>query len=136
MDSSAIVKLYIDEPDALNTRNASALADRGATSVVAYAEVLATFSRLRRDGHLSQAQLLRIKQSFEDDWSDFLTLEVSEPLAHSAGRLTQNHILSGFDAIHLATALTFREITWDIVNFASGDRQLRNAAIAEGFVVV
>jgi predicted nucleic acid-binding protein len=47
-----------------------------------------------------------------------LLIGVDEALAHEAGKLADNHALRGYDAVHLASALSVEDdelvvVTWD-----------------------
>ena len=50
-------------------------------------------------------------------------------LAHSAGELAEAHGLRGYDAVHLATALS---IDGDSMLLATWDGNLANSAVAAG----
>jgi len=50
--------------------------------------------------------------------SAMVLVGVDEPLARNAGRLAEEHGLRGYDAVHLATALSAEDrelvvVTWD-----------------------
>ena len=136
MDSSSIVKLYVDEPGHHATREASSRADRVLTSLVAYPEVRAAFAAKRRNREFSERGLARLVMDFETDWPRFYSLELSVTVALTAGGLAQSYALSGLDSIHLATAMALREVSPDTVELSTFDDRLRRAALAEGFVVV
>jgi predicted nucleic acid-binding protein len=136
MDSSSIVKLYIDEAGSIETEIEYNRADRVATSIVAYAEVRAAFASNHRNGTVTADSLQFLTQEFDAAWPYFYAIPISEGLVKPAGSLAQTHALSGFDAIHLASALEFRRRSPDTVNFAVADARLRAGALAEGFVVI
>jgi predicted nucleic acid-binding protein len=136
MDSSSIVKLFIEEPGSFETKLSLSLADDAATSLVTYPEVQAAFARLVRTGKITSGVQIRAITAFEAMWPHFLKWTVDEEISQSAGRLANAHPLKGFDAIHLASALVFRKNSPETVDMATWDRQLRSAAIAEGFTVV
>ncbi len=47
------------------------------------------------------------------------------------------HVLRGFDAVHLAAAVTLRDAVGDDgVAFSSFDAELNRAAVAEGLIVL
>jgi predicted nucleic acid-binding protein len=129
LDTSSLVKLYVDETGSEEVRRLVGQADLVATSVVAYAEARAALARRRREKVLKPAGYRRSKAALEADWHSILTLEVVEPLAKHAGELAERHRLRGFDALHLASYLLIvREFAGDEVRFSSADRVLDRAA--------
>jgi len=64
----------------------------------------------------------RAKAALEADWPRVLALDVSSPLARSAGDLAEHHRLRGFAALHLASYLAVaREFAGEDVRFSSAD---------------
>lgn len=108
LDTSALAKLYIEENGSDLVRAKVALSSLVSTSRIAYVEAMAAFSRYQREGAPSEA-MQKIVSHFRLDWPKFLSLEVAEPLVFFAGELVQQHVLRGFDAIHLASALYLAE---------------------------
>lgn len=118
-DSSALVKLVVEE---VGSDEAAAFwdgADLVVTSRVASPEVRAALASAHRARRLSDRQLRHAK----DLWASFAgalrTVELTDDVAHHAGDLAEEHGLSGFDAVHLASALVLADdqtvvATWDI----------------------
>ena len=78
----------------------------------------AALAAARRGGRLADKDHARALADFEDVVSDLALIGVDEPLARNAGALAEEFELRGYDAVHLATALTLREdevtlVTWD-----------------------
>lgn len=133
LDTSSLVKLYLEEEHAGAVHQWAAEAEILATSRVAYAESLAAVARRQREGDLSQGDLEQIKQALKKDWPLFAIIEVDEIVA---GDLAIQHALRGFDAIHLAAALTLKKRAQNtLVAFSSFDLRLNQAAENEGFLV-
>jgi predicted nucleic acid-binding protein len=105
LDTSSLVKLYVDEVGSGDVQRLVELAEIVTTSAVAYPEARAAFARRRRERSLTPAAFRRAKGAFEVDWPRVLSLNVSGPLARSAGDLAERHRLRGFDALHLASYL-------------------------------
>lgn len=103
LDSSVIVKLYIDEPDSEAVAARVQSATQIATSTIAYAEVRATFARRKREGLLSPQELAAVCRRFDADWASFLTVDADAVVVRSAGALSDSHALRGGDAIHVAS---------------------------------
>ncbi len=117
-DSSALVKLVIEEE---GSNEAAALwdgADAVLSSRVGYPEVRAALAAAHRDRRLAEDQLQRARDVWEDYWRALRLVELTEEVAQRAGDLTEEHALSGADAIHLASAELFAAhgpvvATWD-----------------------
>ncbi len=150
VDSSALIKHYIRETgtNALNAKLDDESLHRPGRifiSVLGYAEILATFARrLREDPQLRrQTELLR--EQFRHDWLFELTqVELAVGVLEFIPGLVDRHPLKGADAIHLASALWLRDAlrlgknfgpVSRQLTFATSDKQLKNAASAEGLEV-
>jgi predicted nucleic acid-binding protein len=134
LDTSSIVKLYVDEAGTRLVRDLVASADVVATSVLAYAETRAALARLRRERLLSPSSFLAAKRQFERDWPHYLTVDVTDALSRAAGALAEKHGLRGFGSLHLATFLEIlgRSDADDEVQFSSFDDRLNDAARTTG----
>lgn len=67
-----------------------------------------------------------------------LVVTPADPHAHAAAALSWKHRVKGADAVHLATALAFRDELPEETEFyfVSSDIQLNRAAAAEGLAVI
>ncbi len=129
LDTSSLVKLYVEESGTEEVQGLVGRAELVTTSVVAYAESRAALARRRREKYLTPAGFRRAKAALDADWDSLLTLEVGEALSRSAGDLAERHRLRGFDALHLASyLLVVREFASEDVLFSSADRVLHRAA--------
>jgi predicted nucleic acid-binding protein len=136
LDTSALVKLYVEEEGSSMVRQWLDDADTVATSITAFVEARAAFARRRREKRISSAAHARLVRDFEADWGRYLVLEATEPLIRRAGKLTEIHPLRAYDAIHLASAKILREKLAEPVSFASWDARLVAAARKEGLEVI
>jgi predicted nucleic acid-binding protein len=129
LDTSSLVKLYVEEVGSDDVRDLVAQAAVVVTSIVAYAETRAALARLRRSGDLSPGKFAAAKGNFEAQWPAFLTLEVTAPLSREAGDFAERYALRGFDALHLASfAEIARRAGAAEARFSSVDDQLNKAA--------
>jgi uncharacterized protein len=129
LDTSSLVKLYVQEVGSEDVRNLVARAAVVATSIVAYPETRAALARLRRSGDLTPAKLAAAKRSFEEQWPAFLTLDVTAAVSREAGDLAERYALRGFDALHLASfAEVARRAGPADTRFSSFDDPLNKAA--------
>lgn len=132
LDTSALVKLYVDEDGSPAVRTAVDRAGVIATSALAYVEARAAFVRRRREGGLSPRAYRRIVRDLEADWDRYLVVEVRDPLIREAARLAETHRLRAYDAVHLASAAAVRGRPSEPCVFASWDLELERAAKREG----
>lgn len=129
LDTSSLVKLYVDEPGTDEVRQDLGEADTATTSAVSYAEARAGFARLRREGKLTPALFLSVKRDFDADWSKLAIVEPTVALCGIAGALAERYGLRGCDSIQLATFLDVaRERAREETRFSSFDRSLNRAA--------
>lgn len=131
LDTSSLVKLYVEEEGSHLVRDLLQRAELVATSVVAYAEARAALARQRREGGLTTAGYDRAKSDFERDWPRYLTIEVSEAVYRSAGDLAEKHHLRGFDSLHLASYVSLRAEGAGQIRFSAFDDALNRAARKE-----
>jgi uncharacterized protein len=128
LDTSSLVKLYVDEVGSDEVRQDLSEASAGATSLLTYAEVRAALVRARRSGNITPAGFRSAKREFEADWSMFVVVPPSGALCRTAGDLAERYGLRGFDSIHLATFLHLANNDRSEVRFSSFDRELNQAA--------
>jgi uncharacterized protein len=136
LDTSALVKLYVEEEGSSMVRQWVDDADTVATSIIAFVEARAAFAHRRREKRISSAAHARLVRDFAADWDRYLVLEATQTLMRRAGRLTETHALRAYDAIHLAAAKILREKLAEPVSFASWDVRLVAAARKEGLEVI
>ncbi len=132
LDTSALVKLYIEEHGSREVRTLVNKARVVATSRVAYVEARAGFARKLRVGELLTEEYNRIIEDLDRDWKEYFIVEVSENVVSLGGRLVEKHPLRGLDAIHLASALILKERARGDVYFLCFDKRLKAAAQKEG----
>jgi uncharacterized protein len=129
LDTSSLVKLYVEEVGSEDVRNQVAQATVVVTSIVAYPETRAALARLRRSGALTPAKFAAAKRNFEAQWPAFLTLDVTAPVSSEAGAFAERYALRGFDALHLASfAEIARRAGPSETRFSSFDDHLNEAS--------
>lgn len=117
-DSSALVKLVIDEDGSEDAALLWDGADSVLTSRAAHPEVRAALAAAERNARLDAEAHSKAKAYWEELRQALRLVEVTAQLESEAGDLAEQHALSGFDAIHLASAVTLAEMpivvgTWD-----------------------
>ena len=136
LDSSSAVKLYVEEEDSANVERIVEAADRVSSSRIAYAEIRAAMAAAWRAGRLPERPYRGLVQAFDEDWRHYVRVSPSEAVVRLAGNLAEKHGLRGYDAVHLASALSLKKLTLEDVSFSSRDQDLSNAASAEGLTLV
>lgn len=130
VDTSALVKLYIDEAGSEHMANKASAAELVASSVLAWPETLASLARSRREGRITAGVHTALRARFASDWADVSAIDLDGRVLEIVERLVDVHPLRGADAAHLASALVLREAGLD-VEFACSDRTLLGAARSE-----
>jgi predicted nucleic acid-binding protein len=136
LDSSTAVKLYVEEEDSASVERIVEAADRVSSSRIAYAEIRAAVAAAWRAGRLAEQSHRALVQAFDGDWRRYIRVSPSEAVIRLAGNLAEKHGLRGYDAVHLASALSLKKLTRQDVSFSSRDQDLSNAASAEGLALV
>ena len=118
-DTSALVKLLVTEPGTDVAAEVWDASEQRVTSLVTYAEARAALSALHRsrrstaDAHRTSRLLL------EERWDQLGLIQITDAIVHLAGDLADRDALRGYDAVHLASALTAGDgaellmVTWD-----------------------
>lgn len=132
-DSSALASLFLpDDPSHPLAVELWRSASRAVLGRLAYPEVRAAFAVAVHLGRLppnsAKAATRRLDRLFEAAY----VIDASPAIARQAGDLAERHLLRGFDAVHLATALS---LGVDGLVFATHDGRLNRAAVAEGLSV-
>jgi len=132
VDTSALVKLFIDERGSDEVLSWAAEAKAVACSQLGLPEAVSAFSRRLRSGSLPNATCDRVLTELQGSWADVVTVHLDERLA---GDLARRYPLSGADAVHLAAALTLAGADLPIV-FCGYSQRLNEAAASEGFRIL
>jgi len=130
------VKRYADEP------GGSVVGERTdlIVSRIARVEVPSALWRKHREHELSADDLATLLAWFELEWvraadedGPFQIIDVSHGILELAASSLVRHPLRAYDALQLASAIVARDVDDGVTEFACFDRQLRDAAAAEGF---
>ena len=135
-DSSSIVKWFFDEPYSDLARNIRNEASIAFTSLVSFPEVASAVSRAGTENRCSKAEGKLVWAEFLRIWPDFKWIKLSEHLVLNTSELIFKYGLSGYDAVHLASALLLKNQGEDIdLRFSCFDNNLNRAAQQEGLTV-
>lgn len=110
LDTSALVKLYAQEPGRREVQDSVQGASVVAVSEIGYAEACSALARKEREGLFTAAEHDDAVDRLQKDYREvYLSRPVSGDLIARAGALARKHALRAYDAVHLATALALRE---------------------------
>jgi predicted nucleic acid-binding protein len=136
LDTSSLVKLYVEEAGSQDIKEIAHTASVISTAKIAYAEARSAFARKQKEDGFSPALLRRITEDLNREWESYFVIEVTDGLIRSAGDLAEKYLLRGFDAIHLASAINLQIKVRSAVGFSSNDLKLNQAAGKEGLVLL
>ena len=132
LDSSVILRVVLGQPGRLREWRK---VEVGVGSGLVEVECLRTLDRLRLAGMLSDEQLATRRETVYRLTEE---MEMVEPTTVVLRRASQPlpTPLGTLDAIHLATAILWRELRNEELTLATHDRALGTAARATGFKVI
>ncbi|QVL48044.1 MAG: type II toxin-antitoxin system VapC family toxin [Thiocapsa sp.] len=127
-DTSAVVKLYVAEPDSSRAKGLVAEADAVVVCRIAWAEFHAAVARRARAAPADQSALELAKADLARDWPHYVVMEVTQNLVVRAGEFADAFALRGYDAVQLAAA-HIAMVQSDLpLCFSCFDRRLNQAA--------
>jgi predicted nucleic acid-binding protein len=146
LDSSALVKRYVQEEGSKAVNSRFEQGEAIYTSVLSFVEVHATIGRKYREKQLSVNEKKKLVDDFLYDWLFSLTvLELTTHTMTALPTLCEQYFLKASDAVHLSAAFWLKDAirvhakafegSGSIVEFGVSDRQLGEAALTCGFQV-
>ena len=127
-DTSALIKLYIDEDGSSDLKTRLQESEVVAVCRVAWAEAYAALSRRAREVPEDALLIEQAKVALAADWRHFVVLEIDQPLVELAGEYADTFALRGYDSIQLAAAFETGRISQTPIFFACYDMRLNKAA--------
>ena len=140
LDTSAMLKQYVDEPGSVWLRAQVSAATSLVSSQLLVVEAVSAFNRRVREGSLSLIEYQRVRDVFREDCRTVYQIVPSTTaIVDLACVLLERHPLRGYDAMHLATALTVQQALQrrdlPALIFLCADDRLNAAATAEDLAV-
>jgi predicted nucleic acid-binding protein len=143
LDTSALVKLFIEEDGSARVRSLAsggAGADVLLASRLGYTEAAVTLARLVHLGRIPGADLVSHLGALEKYWEQSIQeVDITETVLQDARQLAQRFPLRTYDAIHLASAREAKRMLKDVfdgeVRFIAFDGALVRAARLLGFPI-
>jgi predicted nucleic acid-binding protein len=132
LDSSALVKRYIDEPGANQARQRIAEAEALGTVAISRVEVVAALGKAVRLGAVNREQGESARRFFQIEWSNLSRIEITDHVIEQASDLAWIHGLRGYDSVQLAAALTWQATLHMPVVMVTFDVHLWEAASRAG----
>lgn len=131
-DSSAFLKLLVDEDGSDDAEQMWNGSDTVIASRLALPEVSAALAAARRAARLDAPAERIARRVWGEYWAATRVVELSTEIASDASAMARRLVLGGADAVHLATAMTLADtdpvlVTWD--------RRLAAAALDVGLAV-
>ena len=136
LDTSALVKMYVDEPGSEDVQVWVAGADEVSCQWLAYVEARSAFAAKARIGELTETELAECKSDFEQDWTRFHRTPVTDALLRRSGALSEQLGTRAYDSVHLASAEHLQAVLGEAVTFGTFDFRQAVAATQLGLIVL
>jgi uncharacterized protein len=136
LDTSALVKRYIRESSSEMLKNWIKAAQLHGTASITFVEMASALVKADRQGYIKSIEAQSIWQAFQEDWEEIASINQTEPVLKKASSLAWQYSLRGYDAVHLASALTWQDFNTEPVTLVTFDQQLWRAGKLEGLEVL
>ncbi len=127
-DTSALLKLFVDEEGSDRMVEACDGCDGISVCRITWAESMAAFAQRSRIKGANQAMLAKAKYALEQAWQGFAIADVNQPLVEKAGVYAEAFALRGYDSVQLAGAHSLQQQLSIPLTFACFDTRLNRAA--------
>ena len=135
LDTSALVKRYIQEASTDEVIALLESAGSVGSASLTKVEMAAAFEKTVRQGWVKRKIAMQAWQDFLDHWPSFTRLNTSSGTIDRASALAWEYGLRGYDAMHLACALLWKETLETPITMATFDRDLWQASKKAGLAV-
>jgi len=132
VDSSVLLRLILGQKGALEQWDT---VERGVASALVEVECLRTLDRLRIRGLLEEPDLVQLRETVFRMTASLEVIEVSAPVLSRSSQPLPT-ALGTLDAIHLVTALMWRDELQTDLTMATHDQALAQAARASGLKAI
>lgn len=136
LDTSWLVKLYVEESDSATIR---ALVDAEPLVIVsdmAFVEVHSAVLRRKRERRITARAAASVLAGFKKDWPQRYRVALSSDVLSRAAEVLAAHPLRTLDAVQLASALLVADGAPELPRFGAADARLVAAAAASGLPVL
>jgi len=132
LDTSALLKLYIQEAHSAEVNTLLKEATATGTSILTYTEMAAAMARAARMRLIQDSAARKAWNNFLGDWPGFTRLKLPVALTERGAALAWEFGLRGYDAVHLAVVMSWRDALGEPVILATFDRLLWSAGQKAG----
>lgn len=133
-DTSALVKLYVQEGSSAAVQALAESASAVAVCRIAWAETMAALARRSRENPADAAAIEAVRTRMRNDWQRYAIVEVTQQLVELAGDYADTFALRSYDSIQLAAARILQVATTEELQFACFDARLKKAANVLGML--
>ncbi|MGH9531838.1 MAG: type II toxin-antitoxin system VapC family toxin [Terriglobales bacterium] len=126
-DTSVLVKRYVREQNSAAARRMLSRF-RVVSCALAPLEIVSTLSRRRRAGEVSPDRHQVLVGRLRRDRTHWELVEVGPLVLDRAEEIIERTGLRSLDAVHIASAMVFQQVTRVQIPFATADGQQRQAA--------
>jgi len=127
IDSSALVKRYIEEPGSGRVAELVDKAKEVAVCIVCIPEVLSACNRLVREKRINSEQYEWIKNEFLLDMGEFVVIDITNEVIIRSIHCLEKGALRSLDALHIASAIEYK-----CGLFVTGDQRQHAIAASMG----
>ena len=110
LDASAWVKRYYQEKGTCWVQDLSVMNQAIACASLGMIEVIATLARKQKSGEIAPAAFGEKAREIEEDWKKFVQIHLTAEIVDGARESARKLALRGADAVHLASALLFKDL--------------------------
>ncbi len=136
LDSSALVKRYINESGSDSVERLLSKAVLVGTTLISRAEVSAALGKAVRLHAITSEEGMAALKQFRSHWNHLVRIKVEEHTIAKADSLAWDYSLRGYDSVQLASALLWQEALNAPITFVTFDRQLWEAGVKVGLEVM
>jgi predicted nucleic acid-binding protein len=127
-DTSAFLKLFVDEEGSDWMIKARDACQSIAVCRITWAESMAAFAQRSRFKGANKAALDQSRTALQQAWHGFAIVDISQLIVEQAGVYAEAFALWGYDSVQLAAAHNLQEQVSLPLTFACFDRRLNQAA--------
>lgn len=127
-DTSALLKMFVDEEGSDTMLRAGDVHEGIAVCRITWAESMAAFAQRSRVKGANKPALAQGRTALEQAWPNFAIADITQPLVEKAGMYAEAFALRGYDSVQLAAAHNLHQQLSIPLTFACFDRRLNQAA--------
>lgn len=134
-DTSVYLKIYVKEKGSEEAKKLAGK-NRVLSSAILPVECLSAISRKREEGYLNDLDLRKAVNHIREGVKYAEIVNVTDEVLKKAEAITLNHGARAMDAVHIASALVFEELSNTRLVFVTSDRKQRLSANHAGLKTI